>query len=139
MTRSDSLGFFGRNGYALAALGALTWAANALQDQDSPDARCARAWVLGEPASAGSLSFDLCVQAVGMSSRKQELRETMVGNPGELMARLLLMGRLMRNEDEGVPGDLMESLVRMQRAIHLEGATTGAPMLRPQQASEQAC
>ncbi len=116
--------FFACRGYAMAAAGALAWAARAMQEGEA-DAAAARAWVQGADNGAAAeapMAFNLCIQAVGLSSRRDELRDQFLAEPGEAMARMLRLEDVLQNEDPGVPGDDLEAELRAMRGFHLEGA-----------------
>lgn len=132
--------FFVCRGYALAAVGALVWAARA-QEENTADAKVARAWTLGEPTEGRSptaLSFDLCVQAVGLSSRREQLRESFIARPQEGLARLLSIAQSLGGDDSSLPGDTVDATLRMMRSYHLDA---GSPSFSPRGApgSEPAC
>lgn len=127
-------GFFGRTGYALVALSALHWAAEGMQSADAGERAAATAWVTGDSsAEEPALSFELCVQAIGMASRREELRSVYLEQPSEALARVLLMERLVEGGDEGEPGDETLKSERHDREIFrlLHGANVDAPQPRP--------
>lgn len=129
--------FFACRGYALAALGALAWAAQALRD-GTEDAAAALEWVKGGSPTA-ALSFDLCVQAIGQSSRRGTLREAFVNRPQEAMAQLLVLQEVMQTEDPGIPGDQVEADLRLMRSYHSDVAAGQTLVPRNQAVSEPAC
>ena len=137
--RPATTGFFACKGYALVALGALAWAARSLEQQDG-DAAAALAWVRGEqPQQVGALSFVVCVQAIGLSSRREQLRETFARQPQEAMAQLLAIEQA-QGEDEGalLPEDEVDVALRLMRSFHTDGATPPqSPNGRP--GNEQPC
>lgn len=132
--------FFACKGYALAALGVLAWAAKALQEGEGADFEHARIWVAGGAGMREApLSFEVSVQAIGLSSRREQLRSTFITQPAEAMAHLLRLEHAMQTEDPGVSGDEVLEVMRSMRAIHLDGAGLASPSPRTLTASESAC
>ncbi|MDF2461815.1 MAG: hypothetical protein K0Q43_50 [Ramlibacter sp.] len=121
--RTGDSHFFACKGYALAAVGALAWAAKALQEGEDDDAAHARQWIRGGPSVADApIGFDVAIQAIGLSSRREQLRGTFLERPAEAMAQLLGIEHALQTEDPGVPGDEVFGLMQSMRAIHLDGA-----------------
>lgn len=118
--------FFSCRGYALAALSLLAWAARAIESGDG-DAVAARAWVAGKVPQPDSLSFGQCVQACGLSSRREELRAAFTDTPSQALARLLVVQEAVRGDGDDLGAapdeeDGVEEQLRAMRSFHVEQA-----------------